>query len=514
MSFLGILIVTIIFSWFFVWFLRKYERVKFLIDKIQGPTALPIIGNLHQFRLNPDEFFEQAQGVAYMFREQKGLRMARIWLGPLPFVIIFGAEESEPILSSNKVLHKLYHYSFLSAWIGDGLLISKPNKWRPRRKLLTPTFHYDILKDFMPIFNRHARTLCSKFDKLIGSEDFNDIFHTISLCTLDIICEAALGVNIDAQRTETDYLNAVFKIKRIIQDRIIRPQYYPEILFNLFGDGKEQKRCVKALHDFTGNAILARKQMMDKAGGIQKMLEKKAEDGGGIRLALLDLMLDMHSRNEIDLEGIQEEVDTFTFEGHDTTSAALNWFVHSMGHNQAIQAKLQQELDEVLGPDLDRDIAFDDFADLKYVDACLKETLRLYPSVPLIARQLTEDVKIKDFTLPAGTGAVIVASMVHRDTNYWENPEIFNPERFVNGDYLKHPYCYIPFSAGARNCIGQRFALMEEKTLVANIFRRFNVYPKLRTDQMRVASELIIRPMYGNYVKLERRKFGEYIGKK
>uniref|UniRef100_A0A1I8BFB4 Cytochrome P450 n=1 Tax=Meloidogyne hapla TaxID=6305 RepID=A0A1I8BFB4_MELHA len=104
--------------------------------------------------------------------------------------------------------------------------------------------------------------------------------------------------------------------------------------------------------------------------------------------------------------------------------------------------------------------------------------------------------------------------MVHRDKNYWENPEIFDPERFLKGDYLKHPYCYIPFSAGARNCIGQRFALMEEKTLVANIFRRFNIYPKLRTDQMRVASELIIRPMYGNYVKFERRKFGEYIGKK
>jgi cytochrome P450 len=67
--------------------------------------------------------------------------------------------------------------------------------------------------------------------------------------------------------------------------------------------------------------------MMDKAGGIEKMLEKKVEkSGGGIRLALLDLMLDMHSRNEIDLKGIQEEVDTFTFEGHDTTSAALNWF--------------------------------------------------------------------------------------------------------------------------------------------------------------------------------------------
>uniref|UniRef100_A0A1I8BEX5 Cytochrome P450 n=1 Tax=Meloidogyne hapla TaxID=6305 RepID=A0A1I8BEX5_MELHA len=321
MAFPGILIITIIFAWFSVWFLKKYGRIKYLIDKIQGPTPIPILGNIHQFRLNPDEFFEQAQGVAYMFKEQPGLRMARIWLGPLPFVLIYGAEECEPILSSNKVLLKLYQYSFLSAWIGDGLLISKPNKWRPRRKLLTPTFHYDILKDFMPVYNRHARTLCSQFDKLIGSKDFNDIFHTISLCTLDIICEASLGVNIDAQRTNTDYLNA---------------------------------------------AILARKQMMDKAGGIQKMLAKKAEESdGGIRLALLDLMLDMHSRNEIDLEGIQEEVDTFTFEGHDTTSAALNWFVHSMGHNPTVQAKLQQELDEILGPDLDRDIAYDDFAEIK-----------------------------------------------------------------------------------------------------------------------------------------------------
>jgi hypothetical protein len=90
---------------------------------------------------------------------------------------------------------------------------------------------------------------------LIDIEDYTDIFHKISLCTLDIICEAALGVNIDAQRTNTVYLNAVFKIKvffnlilflfilkKIIQDRIIRPQYYSELIFNLFGDGREQKR--------------------------------------------------------------------------------------------------------------------------------------------------------------------------------------------------------------------------------------------------------------------------------
>lgn len=128
----------------------------------------------------------------------------------MPFVMIYGAEECEAILGGNKTLTKLFHYKYLSAWIGDGLLISKPDKWRPRRKLLTPTFHYDILKDFVQVYNRHAKTLLGKFDKLVD-KGYNDIFHTITLCTLDVICEAALGYNIDAQNKHTDYLDAVFR---------------------------------------------------------------------------------------------------------------------------------------------------------------------------------------------------------------------------------------------------------------------------------------------------------------
>lgn len=116
-----------------------------------------------------------------MFRG--GTRIARVWLGPLPFVFLFGAEEVEPVLSSGKMLTKvrrgpstpscsapskivhvpvppqMFHYSFLSAWIGEGLLISKPDKWRPRRKLLTPTFHYDILKDFVPVIGAGGRII-------------------------------------------------------------------------------------------------------------------------------------------------------------------------------------------------------------------------------------------------------------------------------------------------------------------------------------------------------------------
>ena len=207
-----------------------------------------------------------------------------------------------------------------------------------------------------------------------------------------------------------------------------------------------------------------------------------------------------------------------------------------MGTNPEIQAKVHREIDDVLGEE-DRPVTYEDLGRLKYLEACIKETLRLYPSVPLIARQVVDDVNISKFmlltrkvinlegsVLPAGTGIVMIASMVHRDPRYWTDPEVFRPERFIDGE-IKHAYAYIPFSAGSRNCIGtysvkpwvekyqisgQRFAIMEEKVVLSSILRRLRVESKLRTDQMRVAAELIIRPMHGNHIRFHRRQFGEY----
>uniref|UniRef100_A0A914W196 Uncharacterized protein n=1 Tax=Plectus sambesii TaxID=2011161 RepID=A0A914W196_9BILA len=495
-------VIVVALTW-----LIKLQRLKKRVNKIQGVRGLFAIGNVHVFRFNPDEFFEQAQGVAYMF-QRDGVRMTRIWLAHMPMILMYGAEECEVILGSNKTLSKTFQYSMLSPWIGTGLLISEPEKWRPRRKLLTPTFHYDILKDFVCVYNKHAKTLVGKFDSYVGG-GFRNIFHDITLCTLDIICEAALGRCIDAQKKESPYLTAVFNIKYIIHQRQIKPYLYPEFIFRWFGRGKEQEEHVKVLHDMTSKAIHERKRMVDEAGGVQKLLEKETASGKR-RMAFLDLMLDMNAKGELPLEGIQEEVDTFTFEGHDTTSTSMNWFLHLVAANPLVQEKLHLEMDEVFG-DCDRDFSYDDLAHLTYLECCIKETLRLYPSVPLFAREIREDIDIKGVTLPAGTNVVIVPSMVHRDPKHWEDPEVFRPERFLSQEVTKrHPYAYIPFSAGSRNCIGQRFAIMEEKCVLSTIMRKFKIKSKLRTDQMRVSAELIIRPMFGNHLSFERRKFGEY----
>uniref|UniRef100_A0A7E4W9V8 Cytochrome P450 n=1 Tax=Panagrellus redivivus TaxID=6233 RepID=A0A7E4W9V8_PANRE len=507
MGLIGIAVVVGAVTAIIYYIARRYNFMKVNIDKIQGPTPLPLIGNIHQFKFRPDQFFEQAQGVAYMFRNN-GERIARIWLGPQPVLILYGAEECEAVLGSSKMLTKLFHYDFLSPWIGQGLLISKPEKWRPRRKLLTPTFHYDILKDFVEVYNRNATTLISKFDKMATSGGFHDVFHDITLCTLDVICESALGATINAQTTHTPYLDAVFKMKYIIHQRQIKPQYYPDIIFNLFGAGAEQSRCVKILKDFTSKAIDERWELMQKAGGSVKFLEDLSNKRGHRRMTFLDSMLAMHEKGELDRPGIQEEVDTFTFEGHDTTSAAMNFFLHLMGVHPEIQAKVHREIDEIIG-DTVREVTFEDISRLKYLEACVKETLRLYPSVPMIARQTVEDTMLGNHLIPTGTGVVILASMVHRDTRFWEDPETFNPERFIDGE-MKHPYAYIPFSAGSRNCIGQRFAMMEEKCIIARIMRQFRVVSQVRNDQLRLAAELIIRPMFGNNIQFHKREYGEY----
>uniref|UniRef100_A0A0K0D170 Cytochrome P450 n=1 Tax=Angiostrongylus cantonensis TaxID=6313 RepID=A0A0K0D170_ANGCA len=220
-----------------------YKRAKYIFERIsvfQGPVALPVIGNLMQFHFKPEEFFEQAQGLSYLLRSRQE-RLCRVWFGPMPFILMYGPQECEAVLGSNKMLHKPVHFS-------------KPDKWRSRRKLLTPTFHYEILKDFVEVYNRHGRTLLEKFLKIADRGLYEDIFHTVTLCTLDVICEAALGICIDAQKNpHSPYLEAVFRMKVIVQQRQVKPQYYPESLFNLIGDGKEQARCVKILHEFTGN---------------------------------------------------------------------------------------------------------------------------------------------------------------------------------------------------------------------------------------------------------------------
>lgn len=225
------------------------------------------------------------------------------------------------------------------------------------------------------------------------------------------------------------------------------------------------------------------------------------------RMTFMDTLIYEHLNHPLEFTelNIREEVDTFMFEGHDTTAWGLTWATYLLGLHPEAQERVHEELDSIFGDDHEREFTFEDLRKLRYTECVVKEAQRLFPSVPLIARRIEEPMTILGHHLPAGIDAIICPTLVHTDPCHWEDPIRFKPERFLHNDQHRHPYAFIPFSAGPRNCIGQKFALLEEKTLLASLFRRFKVTSLVPRDKIRTVTALIIKSSTPIKVKLELR---------
>ncbi|GFQ89197.1 cytochrome P450 4C1 [Trichonephila clavata] len=314
------------------------------------------------------------------------------------------------------------------------LEIGSGTKWRGRRKLLTPAFHFSILDEFIPTFQEQSSVLISKLQSLVH-EPWVDVVPLITACTLDIICQTAMGVNIDAQSgRNTEYVRAVNEIEEAFMYRVLRPWLYPDFIFKWTAYGRSYDANIRLVKELT------RKVLKEKKG-----------------------------RHRV-------EVDTFMFGGHETTAMSLSWTLYCLGHNPEIQQKVQEELDDIFGSVIDRNIVREDLTKMKYLECVIKESLRLYPVIPFIGRECNEPFRVLGHTVPAGSLCLILICELHLDPESFPEPEKFIPERFLPENRVgRHPYAYVPFSAGPRNCIGQKFAMIEEKIVLANILKKFRV---------------------------------------
>ncbi|KAK2865556.1 hypothetical protein Q7C36_001612 [Tachysurus vachellii] len=498
----GACVLALAVAWISYRLIRNFLRMWNVLKPVPSiGVAYPLLGHALQLKSGAGEFFCQMIEFADKFRNAP---LLQAWLGPLPFLFLYHAETVERVLNNSVHMDKAYSYTFLHPWLGTGLLTSTGTKWRSRRKLLTPTFHFSILTDFLEVMNEQAVVLVDKLDKHAGKEPF-DCFSHITLCALDIICETAMGKKIFAQSNhDSEYVRSVYRMSDLISKRQRMPWYWPDIAFHYFGDGKEHDRCLKTLHSFTESVIRER----EKYGVHHMESDRGTDQGKKKRQAFLDMLLKTtdENGNKLTHQDIREEVDTFMFEGHDTTAAGMNWAVHLLGAHPDIQRKVQQELYEVFG-DSDRPISSEDLKKLRYLECVIKEALRIFPSVPFFARTICEDTHINGYKVPKGVNVIIMTYALHRDPRFFPEPEEFRPERFLPENMAgQSPYCYIPFSAGLRNCIGQRFALMEEKVILASILRSFNIVSCQKRDELKLLGDLILRPEKGIWITLQRRR--------
>ncbi|KAG5870212.1 hypothetical protein JTB14_017953 [Gonioctena quinquepunctata] len=181
-------------------------------------------------------------------------------------------------------------------------------------------------------------------------------------------------------------------------------------------------------------------------------------------------ILDVMDEAKMDFKNMMGELKFFGGAAAETSSKAL-WFVLTMlALHTDIQEKVFEEVSEVVGKCevVDHVIV----RNLKYTEMVISETLRLFPPVPLIIRKVTGDLKLGENVIPRETNIVLNVHRTHRNEKYWKDPLKFEPNRFLPEEVKnRHPFCYLPFSAGSRNCIAWKYALMSNITVIANIIK-------------------------------------------
>ncbi|KAJ7382904.1 Cytochrome P450 4V2 [Desmophyllum pertusum] len=421
--------------------------------KIPGPRPNIISGNALQLPSLPNDLLK----LILQWGRQFHGGILCLWLGPMyPLVLIYKPELVEIILHSSKHMTKSSDYWFLHPWLGTGKTscFSDGSKWKTRRRLITPTFHFKILNNFIQVFEEQAAILVTHLEKHAKKGPFN-VMPYITHCALDIICISSMDSSPNAQGdANSPYVNAVLRMTELIQMRQRSPWLWPDIVYYLTPSGREHNQCLKILHGFTNKVIderiadRAAKKNNPQAEEKEEEEEEKEEHEfkRKKRLAFLDLLLEAYDNGEISREGVREEVDTFMFEGHDTTAAEQR-------------------------PDT---MAVEDLKELRYLECVVKEALRMFPSVPFFARMTTEDCQLDGYLAPKGTAVTVSPVILHRNPDVWPAPLEFNPDRFLpENSQRRHPYAYVSFLSRTKELYRSAICYVRRETCPGSRIAQF-----------------------------------------
>ncbi|XP_058503893.1 cytochrome P450 4B1 [Solea solea] len=471
------------------------RRTEFRItEHFPGPPRHWLCGNLLQFKHDGTDF-----DLILKWAEQYPCAFPMAFGPFVCFLHIYHPEYVKTVLSSTEPKDDVI-YRFIEPWIGNGLLVSNGQKWFRNRRLLTPGFHYDILKSYVTLMSDTATTMLDKWGRYANTNESFELFDHVSLMTLDNIMKCAFSYNSDCQTEggKNDYIKAVYDLANLINLRMRLFPYHNDLIFHLSPTGFRFRKACRIAHRHTAEVIRKRKEALKEEKELERVRSKRILD-------FLDILLSARDecQNGLSDEEIRAEVDTFMFEGHDTTASGIAFILYCLACHPEHQKLCREEVTDVL---CDKDtMDWEDLNKIPYTTMCIKECLRLYPPVPAIARKITKPLKFFDGrTLPAGSRVSISIFRLHRDPAVWEDPHVFDPLRFLPENISKRsPHTFLPFSAGPRNCIGQNFAMNEMKVVVALTLKRYHLIED-PTQKPKLIPRLVLRSLNDIHIKIKR----------
>ncbi|TWW63857.1 cytochrome P450 4F3 [Takifugu flavidus] len=431
------------------------------------------------------------------------------FIGPFYHLVrVFHPDYVKPLLmapASITVKDELI-YDHLRPWLGNSLLLSNGEAWSRRRRLLTPAFHFDILKNYVTKFNTSTNTLHDKWHRLLVEGTTNiEVFEHFTLMTLDSLLKCAFSYDSDCQQSSSEYASAIIELSDLIIERRQRILHHWDWIYWRTQQGKRFKKALSIVHKFTRDVVQKRLALISQNGVAELAAHRKRD--------FVDIILltkDEDGKGLTD-EELQAEANTFMFAGHDTTASAICWSLYNLAHHNHYQEQCRQEVMDLMeGRDVD-EIKWEDLSSLPFTTMCIRESLRLHSPVQAVTRRYIQDVKLPgERTVPKGAICLVSIYGTHHNPAVWTNPHDFDPLRFdpKNQEGLSS-HAFIPFSSGPRNCIGQKFALAELRVVVALTLLRFRLLPgndpKRETpfEKVRRLPQLVLRAEGGLWLQIE-----------
>jgi cytochrome P450 len=333
--------------------------------------------------------------------------------------------------------------------LGQGLLISEGEFWRRQRRLAQPAFHRNRVNGYaatmLEIAQAHIR------DWRDGEE--RNIAQEMTALTLDIAVRTLFGTTLPGESRQVG--RAMTFLMRYSLRRQRLPFRIPE---NWPTPANRRANHELEFIDSLVYRIIS---------------ERRAAGNSNHHSDLLALLM-----NAMDDDGSQmtpqqlhDETMTLFLAGHETTAQMLAWTWYALSQNPVAEARLHEELRGVLGG---RPIDAADFPRLPYLQAVMNEALRLYPPAYIMAREAVEPCEIGGYEFRPGSTIIFSQWVMHRDERFYDNPEAFRPERWLDGLMDRLPAgAYFPFGDGPRRCIGQGFALLEAAIVIATLAQKF-----------------------------------------
>ncbi|KAM7362624.1 cytochrome P450 313a4 isoform 3-T3 [Cochliomyia hominivorax] len=387
------------------------------------------------------------------------------WLGTYPFLVVSEPTIVQEILTSRYCVNKGVLYDALDDGTGKGLFSLKDPEWSVHRKHLNSAFGHKVLLSFMPIFNVEFNRLLKNLDEMTSKESLNFI-RILQEFTLDIATKTTMGKSVTQESHESN--NDLLSNYRCVHENMTQICFSPWLRFTFM------RRLLGIYQPYHGAKQKIRtfiKKLIE-----QKMSKINSNSDCSTKNVFIDLAIDLMRREVFTWQNVEDESNVIVFGAFETTANTISYTLMLLSMFPEYQQKVFEELITIFPEPGDFEVTYSNTQDMIYMDMVLNETMRIMTPVPIVSRQTSHELRLSNgVVLPKGVQIAIDIFHMHRRKDIWgQKAHLFNPHNFLPSNMEdKHPYAFIPFTKGIRNCIGWRYALLSTKVSLAKLLRNY-----------------------------------------